>query len=109
LRVTGERDARVIADGAVASDPPQVLATIVGYLDRSVREEAELRVRLVQRDRELTTKLLEQLETIDQQKARLATARQELLALSQRPGTMDQLKLWIGLGRGVMDSLKSAK
>ena len=107
LRVAAERDARLVADSVVAGDH-QVLAAVIGYLDRGVREEAELRVSLMQRDRDLTIKLLEQLETIDQQRGRLATVREELVTLSQRPGTMKHLQLWLDLGRGVRNSLKSS-
>jgi len=107
IRLSGERDARVVADSLVASGSPQVLGSVIDYLDRGVREESQLRLTLVQRQQELTVKLLEQLETIDAQKARLALVRSRLTELSQNPGGREQLSVLVDLGKGVMTFLKN--
>lgn len=107
IRLSAERDARVVADTLVASGSPQVLGGAIDYLDRGVREENQLRLSLVQRQQDLTVKLLEQLETIDAQKTRLALVRSSLTDLSQNPGAREQLGVLVDLGKGVMTFLKN--
>jgi hypothetical protein len=107
IRLSADRDAWVVADTLVASSSPQVLAGTIEYLDRGVQEENQLRLALVQRQQDLTVKLLEQLETIDGQKARLAGVRSRLTDLSQNPGAREQLRIFVDLGKGVMTFLKT--
>jgi hypothetical protein len=109
IRISADRDARLVADGIVASEWPQVLAAVIDYLDRGVREEGKLRLTLIQRDRDLTSKLLDQLETIDEQKAQLATVRERLVILSQRPSSLQELELYLNLGKGVITTLNNPK
>jgi hypothetical protein len=106
IRVSAERDARVVADSLVAGGSSQVLGGAIDYLDRGVREEGQLRLTLIQRQQELTVKLLDQLETIDAQKARLALVRDRLKDLSQNPGTLEQLRVYVDVGKGVMSLLR---
>jgi hypothetical protein len=106
MRAATDRDARLVADSLIASEAPQALGLVIDYLDRGVRDESALRVSLIERNRELTSKLLEQLETIDQQKERLKTVRERLVTLSQAPGSVDQLKLWLQLGNGLLGTLR---
>jgi hypothetical protein len=106
IRTSAERDARLLAEKIVMSDRPEVLGSTIDYIARGVAEERELRAALTQRDRELTVRIVEELETLDLQSARLALVRQRLVGLSQQPGTMDQLRALAEIGNAIITRLR---
>jgi hypothetical protein len=105
IRVSAERDARLLGERIVTSDRPEILGGAMDYVGRGVADERDLRVALTQRDRELTVRLIQELEALDLQEARLALVRQRLVSLSQQPGTTDQLKALREIGGTIIKTL----
>jgi hypothetical protein len=109
IRTSAERDARLLGERIMISDRPEILGGAIDYVARGVTDERDLRVALTQRDRELTIRLVQELEALDLQEARLALVRQRLVNLSQTPGTADQLKALREIGSTIIKTLTEKK
>lgn len=109
IRTSAERDARLLGERIVISERPEILGGAIDYVARGVTDERDLRVALTQRDHELTVKLVQELEALDLQAARLALVRQRLVNLSQTPGTTDQLKALREIGSTIIKTLTEKK
>lgn len=105
IRTSAEREARLLAERIALSDRPEILGGTIDYIARGLAEERDLRVALMQRDRELTIRLATELEALDLQSARLALVRQRLVGLSQGPGTNDQLRALTEIGNAIITQL----
>ena len=106
---SANREARIAADEMIASGGLPSMAVMIQYIDNGVSHEREEYLAYLERQRQLTATLGENLQPIDQTKAKAADFRKALVELTKPKSTLKQSEEYAKFAKEVYDLSKSKK
>jgi hypothetical protein len=106
---SANRDARMAADGLITGAQPPSITAMIEYVDKGVQNEREEYLGYLERQRELTKTLGDNLQPIEQQKAKAANVRSSLAELAKPKSRFSHTKEYAKFAKEVYDLSKPSK